>query len=114
MVPIMNSEADPENKKHFFVIPYVRNISEITASLINKSFFTVGFRIINKIDKIVKVQKDQIEYAQKNNVVYKINCKNCEVTYVEQTKRQLKTRIKEHYNNIKLDNTNIPLLPNIY
>jgi len=22
MVPIMSSEADPENKKHFFVIPY--------------------------------------------------------------------------------------------
>jgi len=22
-IPIMNSEADPENKKHFFVIPYI-------------------------------------------------------------------------------------------
>jgi len=62
----------------------MRNISEITASLINKFFFTVGFKIINKIDKIVKVQKDKIEYTQKNNVVYqfKINCKNCEVIYV--------------------------------
>jgi len=51
-----------------------------------------------------KVQKDQTEYAQKNNIVYKINCKNCiEVTYVGQTKRQLKTRVEEHCNNIKLD-----------
>jgi len=65
MIPIIKSEADSKIKKHFFVIPYIRNISEITASLINKSFFTVGFRIINKIDKIVKVQKDQTEYVEK-------------------------------------------------
>jgi len=50
MVPDLNGETDPEKKKqHFFVIPYMRNISEITASLINKSIFTVGFRILNKI-----------------------------------------------------------------
>jgi len=52
----MNNETDPENKKHFFVIPYVRNISEITASLINKSLFTVGFRIIRLI-KLLKYKR---------------------------------------------------------
>jgi len=49
---------------------------------------------------ILRVQKDYTEHSQKNNVVYKINCKNC-ASYVGQTKRQIKTRIKEHYNNIK-------------
>jgi len=57
-VPI-KSNQDTDNKK-FFVIPYIRNISEITASLINKSVFT-GFRSLNKIDKYVRVQKDQTE-----------------------------------------------------
>jgi len=36
-------------------------------------------------------------------VVYKIYCKDCDVSYVGQTKRQLRTRVKEHRNNIKLD-----------
>jgi len=39
----------------------------------------------------------------KSNVVYKTFCKNCEATYVGQTKRQLKTRLTEHKNNIKQD-----------
>jgi len=100
MVPDLNGETDPEGKKqHFYVIPYMRNISEITASLIRKSGFTVGFRSLNKIEKIVRVQKDQTEYTKKSNTVYKISCKDCDATYTGQTKRQLQT------NNIKLDST---------
>ncbi|CAN0059916.1 unnamed protein product [Heterosigma akashiwo] len=33
---------------------------------------------------------------QQKNVVYKISCKQCEVSYVGQTKRTLATRVKEH------------------
>jgi len=83
---------------------YIRNISEIIASLINKSIFTVGYRCLNKMNRIIKIHKDQIEHDYKNNIVYKIYCQNCDASYVGQTKRQLKTRIKEHYNNnIRLD-----------
>jgi len=36
----------------------------------------------------------------RSNVVYKISCNECDATYVDQTKRQLKTRIKEHMTDI--------------
>jgi len=91
IIPIKNNEKNTENdnnKKNFFVIPYIRSISEITASLINKSLFTIGFRSLNKLDKIVKVQKDRREHTQNKNIVYRINCKNCNATYMGQTKRQ--------------------------
>jgi len=91
--------------KKYFIISYIRNISEINTSLINKSIFTVGYRGLNKLDRIIKVHKDQTEYQYKNNVIYKIYRKNCNASYVGQTKRQLKTRIKEHYNNIRLDDS---------
>jgi len=98
-----NSDTTDSVTKKFFIIPYIRNISEITTSLINKSIFTVGY--LNKLDRIIKVHKDQTEYQHKNNVIYKIYCKNCDASYVGQTKRRLKTRIKEHCNNIKLDDS---------
>jgi len=53
------------------------------------------------------VHKDIDHISFKNNVIYRVDCvcvcNNCETTYVGQTKRQLRTRIKEHINNIKLD-----------
>jgi len=55
------------------------------------------------LNKYVRVQKDQTEYIQKNDVVYKIFCQDCDASYVGQMKRQLKTRVKEHCNNIKLE-----------
>jgi len=39
----------------------------------------------------------------KNNVIYKIFCKNCEAIYIGQTKLQLRTRLREHKNNLKQD-----------
>lgn len=40
------------------------------------------------------------------NVVYNIQCQNCESNYVGQTKRQLNNRIKEHKNYVKKANQN--------
>jgi len=44
----------------------------------------------------VKVHKDKDPLPSKNNAIYKIFCKNCEASYVGQTKRRFKTRVKEH------------------
>ena len=35
------------------------------------------------------------------NMIYKISCLDCDVSYVGQTKRKVKTRIKVHKANIK-------------
>jgi len=98
IMPVKVADKSSENKRQFFVIPYVKNISEITASIFDRSAFTVGFRSLNRLDNIIRVQKDRTEHTMKNNIVYKINCNNCAASYVGQTKRQMKTRIREHCN----------------
>jgi len=55
---------------------------------------------LNKLDGIIKAQKDRLPDFSKKNVVYKISCNDCDATYVGQTKRKLNTRITEHRNQI--------------
>jgi len=60
----------------------------------------VAFYGVNKLRNIIKAYKEPLLNLCKKNAVYKLNCNNCEATYVGQTKR-LKTRIAEHRNYIK-------------
>jgi len=73
------------------------------ASAINKSSHIIGHRCLNKLNKFVKTHKDKEPRTSNNNVIYKIACKDCDASYVGQTKRQLKTRLREHMNNIRQD-----------
>jgi len=83
------------NSKKFFVIPYIHNMSKTTASLIKKTEFTIGYRCLNNLKNFVKTHKDKTDFNANNDIVYKICCKECEVSYVGQTKRHLKTSLKE-------------------
>lgn len=75
------------------------------ASSLRKSNLPVGYRCLDKLDKFIKVHKDKNSQPSTSNVIYKIYCKNCEASYVGQIKRQLRTRIKEHINNVRLDSS---------
>ena len=39
----------------------------------------------------------QIDFLDMKEAIYKIPCKECEVVYLGETKRQLGTRTKEHF-----------------
>ena len=44
--------------------------------------------------------KDKIP-TEKKSGIYKINYKDCQKSYVEKTKWNLETRLKEHFHNVK-------------
>jgi len=91
------------NKK---VIPYIKKISESVTAIIDQSKYIISYRVLNNLGKFIKVHKDSNNLFNNNNVVYEISCSDCNASYVGQTKRQLKTRIKEHCNNYKLLSSN--------
>jgi len=68
---------------------------------LNGNDYIVGYRCFNTFGRFIKVQKDKNTLFDNNNVIYKICCKDCDASYVGQTKRKLKTRINEHLKNIK-------------
>jgi len=101
---IKKPEKDLEKvDRKLIVFPYIKNISETIYSSINKKEYMIGYRILNKLTAFIKRHKDKNTLETNNNIVYKISCKNCNASYVGQTRRQLKTRISEHIKNIRLD-----------
>lgn len=43
---------------------------------------------INKLRSFIRVHKDNMPIELRNNVVYKISCRNCGASYVGQTSKQ--------------------------
>jgi len=94
----LNSFGD--NKK-IIVFSYINKLSELIAATLDNSQYITGYRVLNNLGKFIKAHKDTNNHFNNNNVIYKIFCNDCSASYVGQTKRQLKTRTKEHSNNSK-------------
>jgi len=88
-------------KEIYFTIPYFSTIAtKFIQFFKNISFCKLAFTCYNKLNRLIKVQKDPLPVFSRSNVVYRINCHDCDASYVGQTKRILKTRIGEHRNHI--------------
>ena len=75
-------------------IPYYRNTSEKIKQILSKFDIKVVFRKGLTIRSILNKQDKPI--TEKSNLVYNINCNDCDAVYVGTTKRKLKQRINEH------------------
>jgi len=93
-------EAASENES-FFTVSYVSGISELFGNLVKKHNFNLSFAITNSLQKYIKIGKDQLSLDSSCETVYKINCQDCETSYVGQTKRLLKIGVNEHFRDIK-------------
>ena len=63
-------------------IPYYGTISANIKRVLNKYQINTIYRINFKLNRLVRLGKDPISSSEKNNVVYKFNCK-CGKTYVD-------------------------------
>lgn len=84
------------NKKEIIVLPYVESSRKMAKHL--KHF---GFQVVYK--PVLKLQFTMVKDKISNQNlwgIYKIPC-ICDQSYIGQTKRSLKFRIKEHENNVK-------------
>ncbi|KYQ52671.1 hypothetical protein ALC60_08203 [Trachymyrmex zeteki] len=96
-----NMECNDLNRKNYFTIPFVNKNSEKFNNIASKNNFKVSYKPMNTLNRFIKSGKDKLDKMDQCDVVYRINCLDCNASYVEQTKRKTKTRIKEHKSNIK-------------
>ena len=53
------------------------------------------------LHKLLCKPKDRIATEDKNNMVYEINCSNCEAVYFDESKRCLKSRSDKHKRSVR-------------
>ena len=97
---------DSESSVSYFSVPYVQSLSERFKDITKDLDVRISYFSLNKLNRFIRTHKDSLCETSKSNVVYKINCKDCDASYVGQTGRQLRTRIIEHKNQIKHNTAN--------
>jgi len=97
-----NTQINVDKPTHsYFTIPYVSCIAKNFMQFFsNISFTKLSFSCHNKLSRFIKVQKDSLPSSLRSNVVYQLNCQNCNASYVGQTKRALSVRVNEHRSHI--------------
>ena len=53
------------------------------------------------LNSVINRGKDKLPIRDMTGVVYKLNCKECDKTYVGETKRALGIRVNEHFMDTK-------------
>ena len=78
------------------VLPYVQGLSETTSRIMKKYNVNTAMKPHNTIKRSLERPKDKVEPQKICEGVYSIMCKNCNATYIGETKRTIGTHIKEH------------------
>ena len=94
------TEKKPEG---WITIPYSRQ-----ADAISKKLESIGVRVAKNSGQTIKglvKTKDEMKNDSEQSVVYEIPCGGCLKTYVGETGRGVKTRLKEHKNDVKFHRT---------
>ena len=104
-----NYNNDNENTRNTIdfdeniILPYYSTLSERLEQNLKKHDKKVIYKINNMLNHIIKKGKDKLNSNRNQNIVYKINCINCNACYIGETKRVLEKRINEHKNDINKD-----------
>ena len=96
----LNTNKKNNNKtstsKIRLVLPFFKYLNKKIVCALSNMNISIINKTTNKLKTIITLGKDKLEKFDKNNVVYKIKCCDCNYTYVSQTRRKLKKRVGEH------------------
>ena len=85
--------GDKDDPRSHVTILYIQGVSEAVARILSDINVQVHMKPFRTLRKILSHPKDRIPDDDKSNVVYKINCRDCDVG---ETGKALKTRVSEH------------------
>ena len=88
-----------EEPKNYIKLPFDQTTKGLS-KMFKKFDFKLVFSNNNNIKTLLGNPKDKIELNEKSGI-YKINCSNCDKSYIGQTRRSINIRFKEHMAHLK-------------
>ena len=88
-------DADEDTAKPMF-LPYVREVSEKLEKVCAPLGVKTIFRPQKTLRSIVMQVKQKTPMEKRINVVYEVPCRDCQLTYIEETRSTMKKKIMEH------------------
>ncbi|MFX0618098.1 reverse transcriptase domain-containing protein, partial [Escherichia coli] len=91
-------EKPPTVERLPAILPYVKGVTDKIGYILKKASIKTYYKPINKISQFLPPVKCHIPLQDAG--VYKLDC-DCGLCYIGQTKRSIRTRIKEHIADVK-------------
>ena len=82
-------------------LPYVEATSEKLRQILRSHKIRSTFCTENTLRELLCKPKDRVATEDKNNIVYEIDCSNCEAVYFGESRRSLKVRSDEHKRSVR-------------
>ncbi|XP_062716162.1 uncharacterized protein LOC134291848 [Aedes albopictus] len=83
-------------------IPYIHGLTPAIKKIISNSGLVMGISHSNKntVGNLYRSAKDPIPALNKNNAIYRIDCRDCPSTYIGMTTNKLRTRMYGHQTHV--------------
>ena len=82
--------------KGFCILPYIKGTSDPIKRILSNYNIKVAQKPHQNIGKLFPKPKDPVPKDQTRGAIYSIPCKDCDKSYIGETKRKFSTRLKEH------------------
>ena len=87
--------------KSFTCFSYIHGTTDKIQRVLNDVGVRVAMRSFVTIGKSLTSPKDPLDVNEITDIIYQVPCHDCPFVYIDQTKRDLKSRLSEHKRAIK-------------
>ena len=102
--------AHAQSTYAYVSIPYVKNTSESIRRILTQLGKRTSFQPTNAQRQVLVRPKDPMPKENRSGVIDQIACSRCPQTYIGQTGRSLRQRLKEHQQAVRDRNTSASAL----
>ena len=95
------TDIQEEEIKTSINLRYVEGTSEKLRRILRSHKIRSTFYTEMTLRKLLCKPKDRVAIEDKNNIVYEIDCSNCQAVYFGESKRSLKSRSDEHKRSVR-------------